>query len=80
MDDVQRRSKNEKSTSSSVKCEGFAHDCNGVNKEYYLEVMRRLREAIPQKHTELRINQSWILYHANVPAQTSMLVREQNES
>ena len=40
-------------------------DCNGVvhheflpqdltvNKEYYLEVMRRLREAIHQKRTEL---------------------------
>ena len=40
-------------------------DCNGVvhheflpqgrivNKEYYLEVMRRLRKAIRQKHTEL---------------------------
>ena len=24
-----------------------------VNKEYYLEVMRRLREAIRQKHTKL---------------------------
>ena len=46
------------STSSSVECEGFARfDCNGVvhheflshggtvNKEYYQEVMRRLREA-----------------------------------
>ena len=52
-----------KSTSSSVKCGFF--DCNGVvhhksfpqartvNKEYYLEVMRRLREAIRQKRTEL---------------------------
>ena len=34
-----------------------------VNKEYFLEVMRRLREAIPQKRTKLFKNQSWILYY-----------------
>ena len=49
-------------------------DCNGVvhyeflpqgredNKEYYLEVMTRLREAIRQKRTGLWKNQSWILH------------------
>ena len=47
-----------------------------VNKEYYLEVMHRLREAIRQKRTELWKNQSWILHHDNTPAHTSMLVRE----
>ena len=63
-------------------------DCNGlehheflpqdrmVNKEYYLAVMSRLREAILRKLTELWKNQSWILYHDNAPAHTSMLVRE----
>ena len=38
--------------------------------------MRRLREAIRQKRTELWKNQSWILHHDNAPAHTSMLVRE----
>ena len=59
-------------------------DCNGlvhhvflpqgrmVNKEYYLEGMRRLREAIRRKRTELWKNQSWILNHDNAP----MLVRD----
>ena len=47
-----------------------------VNKEYYLEVMSRLREAIRQKRTELWKNQSWFLHHNNEPAHTSMLVRE----
>ena len=63
-------------------------DCNGlvhheflpqgrtVNKEYYLEVMRRLPEAIRQKRIELWKNQSWILHDDNAPAHTSMLVRE----
>ena len=62
-------------------------DCNGVvhyeflpqgctvNTEYYLEVMRRLCEAIRQKCTELCKNQSWILHHDNAPADTSMFVR-----
>ena len=57
-------------------------DCNGVvlheflpqghtvNKEYSLEVMRRLREAIRQKHTELWKNQSWNLQHDNAIAYT----------
>ena len=61
-------------------------DCNGVvhheflpqgrtfNKEYYLEVMCRLREAIRQKRTELCRNQSGILRHDKSPAHTSMLL------
>ena len=36
-----------------------------VNKEYYLEVMCRLREAICQKLTELWKQQSWILHLDN---------------
>ena len=47
-----------------------------ANKEYYLEVMRRLREAINQKRAELWKNQSWILHHDNAPAYTSMFVRQ----
>ena len=37
--------------------------------------MRRLREAIRQKLTELWKNQSWILHYNNAPAYTLMLVR-----
>ena len=60
-------------------------DCNGVvhheflaqghtvNKEYYLEVMHRLREAICQKHTKLWKNQSWILHPDNAPAKNRCL-------
>ena len=59
------------------------YDCNSVvhheflpqgqgtiNKEYYLEVMHRLREAIRQKRLELWKNQSWILHHDIAPAHT----------
>ena len=47
-----------------------------ANKEYYLEDIRRLREAIRQKWLELWKNQSWILHHDKAPAHTSLLVRD----
>lgn len=47
-----------------------------VNKEYYLEVLRRLREAIRRKRPHLWRNNSWKLHHDNAPAHTSLLVRE----
>ena len=85
------RTRTGKSTSSSVKYKVFApcfFDCNGVmhheflpqgctiNKEYYLEVIRRLCAAIHQKRTELWKNQSWILQHNKAPSYILMLVRE----
>ena len=66
-------------------------DCNGVkhhefllqtrtvNKENFLEAMRRLhrlRKAIRQKRIELWKTQSWILHHNNASAHTLMLVHE----
>ncbi|PNF20350.1 Mariner Mos1 transposase [Cryptotermes secundus] len=47
-----------------------------VNKEYYLKVQRRLREAIRKKRPDLWKNNSWLLHHDNAPAHTSLLVRE----
>ena len=47
-----------------------------VKKEYNLEVMSWLREAIRLKRKELWKNQTWILHHDNAPAHTSMPVRE----
>ncbi|UYV74812.1 hypothetical protein LAZ67_12001111 [Cordylochernes scorpioides] len=47
-----------------------------VNKEYYLQVMRNLREAIRQKRPDLWKNKNWLLRHDNAPAHTSLLVRD----
>ena len=47
-----------------------------VNKEYYLQVQRPLRETIRKKRPDLRKNNSWLLHHDNAPAHTSLLVRE----
>ncbi|UYV65192.1 hypothetical protein LAZ67_3003525 [Cordylochernes scorpioides] len=47
-----------------------------VNKEYYLQIMRNLREAIRQKRPDLWKNKNWLLHHDNAPAHTSLLVRD----
>ncbi|UYV84596.1 hypothetical protein LAZ67_X002756 [Cordylochernes scorpioides] len=47
-----------------------------VNKEYYLQVMRNLREAIRQKRPDLWKNKNWLLHHDKAPAHTSLLVRD----
>ncbi|KAG5306679.1 SETMR methyltransferase, partial [Acromyrmex insinuator] len=47
-----------------------------VREEYYLQVMRNLREAIRQKRPDLWKNKNWLLHHDNAPAHTSLLVRE----
>ncbi|UYV62125.1 hypothetical protein LAZ67_1007912 [Cordylochernes scorpioides] len=62
-------------------CRGVVHhkflpQGRTVNKEYYLQVMRNLREAILQKRPDLWKNKNWLLHHDNAPAHTSLLVRD----
>ena len=47
-----------------------------VNKEYYLSVMRRLREAMRKKRPELWKDNTWILNHDNTPSHTALVLRE----
>ena len=47
-----------------------------VNKEYYLSVMRRLREAIRKKRKNLWEDNSWFLHHDNAPAHTALIIRD----
>jgi len=46
-----------------------------VNKEFYVAVLKRLREAVRRKRPQLWTNQSWVLHHDNAPAHSSFLVR-----
>ena len=46
-----------------------------VNKEFYIPILKRLREAVRRKRPQLWTNQSWVLNHDNAPAQSSFLVR-----
>jgi len=45
-----------------------------VNKEFYITVLKRSREAVRQKRPQLWTNQSGMLHHDNAPAHSSFLV------
>ena len=38
-----------------------------VNREFYLKVMKRLREAVRRKRAEAWTNKTWMLHHDNAP-------------
>jgi len=46
-----------------------------VNKQFYQEVLPRLRDAVRRKRSELRENQTWMLHHDIAPAHASLLIR-----
>ena len=81
----------EKSTSKTFKNQGhddsffdfrgvmhyeFLPPLETVNKEYYLSVMRRLRETIRLQRPELWANNSWFLHHDNAPSHTALVLRD----
>jgi len=47
-----------------------------VNKEFHLNVLKRLREAVRRKRPEAWTNNTWMLHHDNAPAHASLLIRE----
>ena len=46
-----------------------------INKEYYLEVLRRLRDAMRRKRPDLWAAGTWQLHHDNAPAHSSQLIQ-----
>jgi len=46
-----------------------------VNKQFYQEVIARLRDAVRTNRPELWENQTWMLHHDNAPAHASLLIR-----
>ena len=54
----------------------FLPPLQAVNKEYYLSVMRRLRETICLKRPELWANNSWFLHHDSAPSHTALVFRD----
>ena len=48
----------------------YAPDGQTINKEFYLEVLRRLRESVRRKRPEKWRDGDWILQHENAPART----------
>ena len=47
-----------------------------ANKEFYLNVLKRLREAVRRKRPEAWTNNTWMLHHDNAPAHASLLICE----
>jgi len=54
----------------------YAPDGQTVNKEFHVEVLRRLRESVRQIQPEKWWDDDWILHHDNAPAHTSHLVQQ----
>jgi len=46
-----------------------------ITKDYYIEVLRRLRDAVRRKWQQLWASGDWLLYHDKVPAHSSALVQ-----
>jgi len=53
----------------------YALDGQTINREFYVEVLRRLRESVRRKGPEIWRDGDWILHHDNAPAHTSHLVQ-----
>lgn len=47
-----------------------------INKEYYCQVLRRLRDAIRRKRPTLHRSGEWRLHHDNAPAHSAQLVQQ----
>ena len=59
-----------------IVCYGFVPRGETVNKEFYLNILKRLREAVRRKRPEAWTNNTWLLHHDNAPAHVSLLIRE----
>jgi len=47
-----------------------------INKEYYVEILKRLRDAIRRKRPHFWQTGDWLLHHDNAPAHASNLVQQ----
>ena len=54
----------------------YAPEGQTINKQYYLEVLRRLRDAVRRKRPALWATQDWQLHHDKAPAHSAHLVQE----
>ncbi|BFZ02340.1 hypothetical protein BsWGS_05379 [Bradybaena similaris] len=54
----------------------YAPSGQTVNKEYYIEVLRRLRDAVRRRRPDLHASGQWQLHHDNAPAHSAQLVQQ----
>jgi transposase len=53
----------------------YASPGQTINKEYYIKVLRWLRDAVRRKWPQLWASGNWQLHHDNAPAHSSQLVQ-----
>jgi hypothetical protein len=53
----------------------FTPQGQSVNQAYYVEILKRLHEAVRRKRPEIWPN-DWILHHDNAPAQRALSVKQ----
>ena len=54
----------------------YALEGQTVTKEYYQDVLRRLRDAVRRKRPDMWTAENWQLHHANAPAHSSQLIQD----
>ena len=84
-------SETKKGAASQIKCENLLicfFDIKGlvhfefvprgqtVNRLFYLEVLKRLRDAVRRKRPEMWRSGEWLLHQDNAPAHTALSVRQ----
>ena len=62
-------------------CEGVVHyefspRSQTINREYYVEVLKRLRHAVRRKRPRFWSSGDWLLHHDNAPAHSPNLVQQ----
>jgi hypothetical protein len=53
----------------------YAPEGQTINKEYYLKVIRHLRDSVQHKRPDLWASCNWQLHHDNAPAHSSHLIQ-----
>ena len=54
----------------------FAPRGETINKEYYVEVLKRLRDAVRRKRPRFWSSGDWLFHHENAPAHLSNLMQQ----
>jgi hypothetical protein len=54
----------------------FTPEGKTINQDFYLAVLRRLRDVVHRKQPEMWTVGSWLLHHNNAPAYTVLSIRQ----